>query len=541
MAKSDRVQSENNSFSKKGIGDRFIEILFGEKGLFKGNRTAPKLDPNNLASPQPILINGSYEEGTISNTQLLPDQTGILNRKNVNPSGQLLTSGSHDSTSCGPMIAGQKIPPAPHSRETAKVKPPRLVTIDDFPRSQSLTLSQKQWYGYWKGEVQNNQFPVTHLGYINLFAEESLERRGSKLDNRTISLVVAMWKNYRTTFPNLDYYLIPKIAQAYDASRRHDLAYGFWMEIFQNRQIGQIWSAYPYLNAILQKALDDGKLSELPFGVWVQLCGRWASVGTNKFYENQNAHGEYDAVFIRAIMGVDAYCLKKYKKPLILRNNRRGKPQKAMGITYYYDFCSATGMITTVAAIIRFTENLLRKKMNMRLIKVDEALLNQDIKDAIVGSMISYDPSRVSRILDESKELADRLAPPPEDESAFEDQRPLQAPLFHPSFVETAMLEPQKDASASDPEVWSKFVQNLAPLAKNVLSSILKEGGTIPQNQVEGFARQHGKMAETLIDSINEQALETTGLLILYNEGDQWMIEEEAADHLRTVLITEEK
>ncbi len=75
-----------------------------------------------------------------------------------------------------------------------------------MPQYSQLTPAQKNYYFYWRGEVQRGRYPKTDYSYVYLYVYEILNLPDKIPPEEGIGLLCRIWREYRASLPRLDGY-----------------------------------------------------------------------------------------------------------------------------------------------------------------------------------------------------------------------------------------------------------------------------------------------------------------------------------------------
>ena len=67
-----------------------------------------------------------------------------------------------------------------------------------------MNRAQLGWYIWWRSQIENNIFPDTDVTYIQLYAFELINMSDESNAQKSLDLLINVWKNYREIYPQLD-------------------------------------------------------------------------------------------------------------------------------------------------------------------------------------------------------------------------------------------------------------------------------------------------------------------------------------------------
>ena len=76
-----------------------------------------------------------------------------------------------------------------------------------LPQFSQMSKEQIDWYIWWKYKIGQNVFLDTDYTYILLYSFELINLSNESDAEKSLNIMIDMWKNYRDTYPHLDGYL----------------------------------------------------------------------------------------------------------------------------------------------------------------------------------------------------------------------------------------------------------------------------------------------------------------------------------------------
>lgn len=319
-----------------------------------------------------------------------------------------------------------------HSVEGKPAEP--VPFMQYWPTYDALNSQQKKWYFYWRSEVRQGRYPKTDLSYIFIHVYELLCLVETSDPTKAAERIKTLWKAYRLLHPKLDRYLPEWGGDLVTAKVGASKGLNWWLDLMMNESIQPPAAV---INVLTQKAIESGKGDDLPYAIW---SGINLYHPQNKFYQRYNQNGAIDREYMKAIRAVDEYLRSlKTKKGLLERYalsklHPQTKPAFLSAIVpdnfptqiNYGEACNFAGssrLGNLLAAITKYTENILRKQLRFsaRLSGFElEEQLKQVIDAAFTTSVetkgeepihITLDPKRVEVLQQESVLVDDLLEP----------------------------------------------------------------------------------------------------------------------------------
>ncbi|MED1672249.1 TerB N-terminal domain-containing protein [Pallidibacillus thermolactis] len=446
-----------------------------------------------------------------------------------------------------------------------------------WPTFRDLNQRQLKWYFYWREQALKGNFIEIDLSYIFIFVYELLNYSFNRNAAFNVSMLVRLLDNYRETYPKLEGYLKPWIA---------DMLYELG-EV----ELAEEWDEYkqenvPTLYNILKEETD--RLEKISISVWKPYIRNYSE--TVFFQKHKNKIYKRFKQSIPLIQ--EAY--QKEGTNLLdewfeIRDSRKVRSlfrnavveRLDMQIHVRYKECRPTKKLYDVVSnLFRLAENVVRiEEGEKRQIKVNEEVLPPGMKEKMLafnkrfktvqtknmeikGSSIPAPPNEFKQVqehdttiqeihvaeiefdwdeINKKEEELRNLHNKIEDiESSEEVPTHLTAPLTSETdqiqinnnesqFIdidENLDVEtPLNSMFAEEEEGIDEFVNELTDVEKEFL--LLFEENEISVEQAKDFAKKRGKMLGVLITEINEKGNEyLDDILLEENENSIKIIEE---------------
>lgn len=454
-----------------------------------------------------------------------------------------------------------------------------------WPTFRDLDERQLKWYFYWREQVLKGNYLEVDLSYIFMFVYELLNYSFNQNAAFNVSMLVRLLDNYKETYPELERYLRPWIA---------DMLYELG-----EANLAKEWDNYNYeyvpkLYEILQEATDD--LEKISISVWKPYISNYRETvffqkHRNKIYKKfkQSIPLLYEAYQAN---GTNLLLNEWFE----LRDSRKVRDLFRSAVVERVDRqihvkvreCRPTEKLYDVVTnLFRLAENVVRIEVGeKRQIKVNEEVLPPGMKEKMLalnkrfktvqskdpqtkGSSIP-DPPKEFEIIQEydgsKREIQDEDIRVEEIEFDWheinqkeEELRRLYNKIEAIEFDEEEKVDNNKDFTSNETapvktdikEISSfenennfnqdddivnsmfadedvelaEFVKELTDIEKQFL--LLFEESELSSEQVKEFAKNQGKMPGVLITEINEKANEYLDDILLEENEDSIEILEE--------------
>jgi hypothetical protein len=309
---------------------------------------------------------------------------------------------------------------------------PPTTFMQYWPTFQAFNLEQKKWYLYWRSEIRQGRYPETDLSYIFVYVYELLCLVEIIDPAKAAEQIKIIWKAYRPQYPKLDHYFPDWGGDLVTAKVGITQGIAWWWELMTK---DGIQPPAAIINVIIQKAVEDGKINELPYSVW---AGLNLYHPQNKFYQRYNQDGAIDRGYLKSIYTIDRYflslktpkgLLERYTPPKLYLQTKAGFTSAIVPDTYpkrisfgeARKFAGSSRLGNLLAAITKYTENILRKQnrfparlsgfeLEEKLHRVvDEAFAAPPEKKAEEPVRMSLDTGRIETLHQESEQVSEML------------------------------------------------------------------------------------------------------------------------------------
>ncbi|MED4953926.1 TerB N-terminal domain-containing protein [Paenibacillus macerans] len=430
-----------------------------------------------------------------------------------------------------------------------------------WPTFGSMSKYQKQWYFYWREQVVNNNYLDTDLSYIFLFTYELMAYSFEPNPNKSVALLIRIYEAYQERYPKLKSYLPEWIGDLFYEGDRKDLAEDWYARaaIRSISHVGQ-YEAFGHFNSLEM-------FRKIPFRLWKNQLIYYK---TNQF--NVEHAQLLTSAYKKALDETNQYYLEATGKTLIdhwfpKQNSESMRLFRSAVITSNRS-SAVKQMIRRgptpqthheLNALVRFVENLIRENQGVkRKIKVDEEMIPLSLqrrleqrfslvqKPTTSKKTSTIPPEPTTKRLELNAELISQLKL---DSEAIRDalQVEEEESLYRKeAAVSTENVEKDNSSKNIDNEnplalLGSGASQEVASFAMN-LTDYEREFLAMFTDEVESidscttFAKKRGMMLNTLVNTINEKAVEYLGDVLLEEDGENYIVVVDFIDIIDEVI-----
>lgn len=396
-----------------------------------------------------------------------------------------------------------------------------------------LNRRQLDWYLWWRECVRNKTYPKTGISYIHLMVYEIINL-GELIDTRaSAELLLALWRNYRIEFPQLngtlaewigDYCLIHRLPVPYKSEEEEAAFLGLSMlpEAFCSFQTE-----------------DSARFAKF----LLSFCCAY-DYRKSKFYTEENApvYDHYVPFVLHEFLKktdpvawVKALPRKTVSRMAFTGALCASQRRKHIEIEYI-SLCDSHGVRSLVGDIIKYIENKLRSHLGVRS-RLNVSALNPKITDTLDDifkhSHLTSD-TRAKQIPEYEKlydaketefsiesalgieqaswEITERLV-----EAFEEDDLPCETESHT---VEATPVNRQETEGASEVELFWERLGTNEPFFRLILSG--------NRTEQQAYVRRNRILPDAVVDEINESAVEIFGDILIEQADDgRYLILEE--------------
>lgn len=414
------------------------------------------------------------------------------------------------------------------------------------PQYDQMTRSQLDWYLCLRDCIRKGVCPATDYSYLLLLAFEiiNLAEHGNTAEGQAV--LVRLWQNYRTAYPQLSGYL-PEWICDYSLIHRLPppaLSHEERTEIMRHCTLKEFYVAGGedgYLQALLCFASNyDYRKSKFCTPENLPQFDRLIPAVLSAVMTRLSRDGK-----LFAGLGMDDSKLGRfaYNGALCASENRR-----KLEVTYC-SFSRSHELRFLVTDIVKYTENKLRATLGIRS-RMTVYALPAEVREAIDAECaarlpkkepprrsvkpaeppayeklydlpaLPLDPARAAEIERASWDTTERLV------EAFEQEETdgvaaaeVPAPVVVPQTKEKPAEQP-----SDTPSPYARYAA--------FLSAVREEDNA----KIRAAAQVLGTLPDALADEINERSAEESGDILLEDNGDGWRVLDDYRDRLNTIL-----
>ncbi|MDR0459234.1 MAG: TerB N-terminal domain-containing protein [Coriobacteriales bacterium] len=436
-----------------------------------------------------------------------------------------------------------------------------------YPCYQRLGYDQLRTYFSWRTEVRNNRLQQTWLSYIFLYIYELLNGIAVSDLQDGLAKLLDIWLTYRQAEPALDSYL-PRWLKDYhiyyqppisftDFVAANDLSV-FYPEqsLFTETSNNlAVWNSMSSYDVTKSKFYLDGNAELMQsclayvLGALSELCASFSMDIADLFWLGFRSKS-YWRPFQKALF-VDKTA--QAERTVVISSaeiyNYENRQWTVDSVVYRSDRRELVGyLLKKTEACLRqaskyrfkITANPGLQRLSITKAGIPFEQFEQTIEQAVQGfireqnrTVVTVDPTNLSRIREEALDTQDRLTVPDpaesfdtmmtkqigiQDRSTVSDQEPQPSDGASGYTLETDQTFTVADSALpSDSNGWQDFQQALDTVERQALALVLGEGLTALD--LKTFADQNQIMLEVLLDNINQKAVDYIGDVIMDTAG----------------------
>jgi hypothetical protein len=415
---------------------------------------------------------------------------------------------------------------------------------ESYPTFDRMNERQLRWYLYWRQQVQKGLYPDTSEGYIFLYVFELLNFAFESNREKVVDMLVEVYDAYRDRVPRVAATLPSWIGDMLSEIGKPEEAKA-WYEITTPSQ---------YATDTFELYERSGTVP--PFSLWKRLLPE-----PTAFYRE---HADAIESCMELVLPILDQLFREQRQQSLLQVLlpdkwvvedarfyewavlERPVPTRRK-VTYSPKYEGKRSTLDLLTACVRYIENHFRKDYAKRPVKIEESLLSRSLQTILDDAFRHYrllypKPERSLSRKSNRAHVKSTHTPQGAANQALElDLEQVQRLHQESEWVRGAIeaLDEEQDEIPTQPE----RMENLPTLedlletrqADGTLQHLyerlneteqafcqwFQEAGRVERTLAETreFARQHGALLHTLLDSINEKALECLGDLLL--EADE--------------------
>lgn len=417
-----------------------------------------------------------------------------------------------------------------------------------------MNESQLRFYFRWRTAVRNGEIIPTDLSYIFVHIYELLHLVGAKNGEDAAGQLVRLWKAYRPTYPKLDQYLVPWIADLYATEVNPQAALKFVegsidrhsppsdevLLVTDRRWVSGDFAGIPVPGLamlIAERRIGDNKFArehnkEVDGRPWVEGAYRAAMQVADETFQSANGISLRDAT-------VKSGGLRVITRPAFMGAvYTLSRKDVTLGKVPSLDDTSRS--VTIYRGAIKHAENMLRKERGfsgkLRGIELDAETLKA-IEACIAAYLRATKPrTKVSINLELaqtlSKESADTRARLLEGIEMAHDELPVPAGSV---VSETPAVEPTVEL-LTDLAAVTLAMEMLSRPARALLAALANAGWEADETSADLSAAVDGVLVGPLVSAINARAQESLSTDLVVREGTRLVVQEDYRDEVYHVI-----
>lgn len=447
-----------------------------------------------------------------------------------------------------------------------------------WPTYDAMTNAQKKWYFYWRSQVRQGSYLTADLSYVFVHIYEIVHLVGFANAQSAVDYLINLWQQYRAIHTKLDRYLIDWIADfhaVHHLSRTPLEWYAIAMKLG-----GRLTDQNLAIEAWLSQNEDIGQIPES----LLNLISEYQPA-KSKFVQQHNLDQSVDRDLRKSLQQIDVLLRQKDGKSLFERN----RPLKTLAVRRrpfagsVYEgshedimigtvplWTSADELRSSTTAILKYTENLLRRQRNFKgslrgiELPLEWAQLLDDIFPAPVTETkvskqrksksnvveantpsitpILIDYSRVNALTQESDEVRDRLTveDAPDETAISRDLQTVDVAAKEPSVETVDNIELNVDRPDDTPAHLLTDLNAVHevisgdPIAIRLFNYLKQHNWEIEADTTAAILE--GAFLNVILDRINERALIQLGDQLIVLEDHLLVVTEDYRDELQHML-----
>jgi hypothetical protein len=448
-----------------------------------------------------------------------------------------------------------------------------------WPTYDAMDKSQKKWYFYWRNQMRQGNYLPTDLSYLFVNIYEALHLVGFSDAQAAVQHLVNLWRHYRLQHYKLDGYLIDWIADFHVIHKLPLTAIDWYFHALDAG--GRLTDQNVALEAWLSQKAE---ITTIPDRVLALISAYQPH--KSKFVQQYNQDGSIDLQLRQGLSLIDQFIRKELNASLFdhYKPNERMTIRRRVFASALYEgspdvievatlpkWESATQLKSSVTAILKYTENLLRKQKNfkgsLRGIEISTqwaSILDSAFpppvteiktpkkqgssgKTTQIAPQVSVNPfslnlDKVKDLTVESNEVRRLLTVDEESDNAIEPQPVISTPSTN--VIDTTSVEEYIGFDINRPiDTPDHLLTDLREVAEVLgtdqtalaLFNYLKtQRWEVETSSVDSLL--DGEFLSIVLDRINERAFDVLGDQIIMLEGDNLIVTEDYRDELEYLL-----
>jgi TerB N-terminal domain len=413
-----------------------------------------------------------------------------------------------------------------------------------YPTYENLDAAQLRCYFGWRRSLRAGKTPPTDLSYLFIHVYELIHVIGVPDLRKAGSELERLWTGYRGTYPKLDNYLVPWIADLYATESLTDEVTGW----YRRAAAAGAKIPDPELVTDLYWAVSD--YPGMPRVALATLTGD-PKLGTNKFCQEHNGDGWVERGYREALAIADSAFKARRDKTVREATLETGglqpltrKPFNAavydwrrnpVTLANLPDLREGSLAVTIFRAASRYAENLLREqrkfKSRLRGIEIDPDIaaaldrrLALFLKATRTRTRVTIDVAKAQELDRESAEVRNILLAGAESNGA---PVAVTIPVVPGSTPEGLLTDLAAIAAA---------IGACSPEARAVLEAFLASNWELGASDPKLSTAAGAALVAPLIDEINGHAVTAARDILIVTEGETYVVQEDFRDEVYCVL-----
>jgi hypothetical protein len=445
------------------------------------------------------------------------------------------------------------------------------------PTYHAMSREQGRWYFYWRSQVRQGKYLRTDLSYIMLHIYEVIHLVGFKNPNDAFKHLNNLWRNYRNQYPRLDDFLVDWLADFLIIYTNQDVMKWYSYVI---RQKVSLTNPDLYIEAWLFDNRDD--ISKMPDSILNRISDY--QYETSDFYRQSLEQHAIRRSLKQSLDLVNEFFKEHYRQTIFtyyreIRTVYSVERQPFDGAIYEGNnsaikivdvsrWVQSINLRRSVALILRYAENRVRQQHGYHELLSDTNIPLQwasildrafpiiDIQDVIgivsepenipeiqpvvelepepeTGIQLGIDYSRVAAIMAEADRLRDALSSVDSED---------QAEIAQPNNVFDDALSAEEEqplvtSAISQRESFSTDFQEVIQIINRHRDSyhlwglLYKKNWSLSTLEAKSVVNANSFLS-SIVDDINDDALNYLGDKLIFVEGDNLIVNEEYHDEL---------
>lgn len=530
-----------------------------ERGEMNRHREAvplPSLEPPRVVSREVMLGAASGSVGTEERAEKIPPPPSRRPVSDVPEARDL--SGAYFG------VLAQK-----YAEAGGNPQAPFVPFESYWPTYQVLSQPQLNFYFGWRTRVRRGESPQTDLSYVFIHIYELLHLAGCAGIEDATQCLERVWLAYRATWPKLDRYLVPWVADLL-AVHQQPAAVLQWYRRVSDREA----SPGDAVGAVIMTDLywREGDYRSLPDAILTTLVAE-PRLGGNKFGREHNGTGWVGQGYREALVVTDR--VFRDLRGTSLREAALASPTDhvtlarvpfqsaiydwkrpaAVSFGIFPDFEETKLVSRTFRGAVRYAENLMRKHRGfsgrLRGVELDPALakaLDQHFADWFqktrTRTKVTINLERAAALQQESAEVRSILTGG--NDGAAEREPTSETAAGSPGSAPPATGAqptdhgPRLDAAPpgllTDLTALEAALAPLPPAARAVIATLARLDWELPEQSPALRAAAGGALLGPIVDQINEASVAAVGDVLIAAEDGQYIVADDFRDEVHWIV-----